>query len=190
VADWDEGCVPYPVLGPGDREPEPRQENRSKAGKNRSKVSKKRGKANAKVPNAANAPNAMMSAIFVPLQGGGFYLSAGDADSRAEPRIGRWAALRVNELKVTSPAPNHGPLDFTIAPRILKISHHGSRTSSDPDFLKAIQPTEAWISSGAGNRYGHPSAVVLARLARFGVPVRRTDEEGALQPASALHSKK
>lgn len=63
---------------------------------------------------------------------------------------------------------------------ILKVGHHGSETSSTEAFLKAVQPEVAVISSGVGNKYGHPSPRTLRRLERLGIPVRRTDTEGTI----------
>lgn len=60
---------------------------------------------------------------------------------------------------------------------ILKVPHHGS-AYSDPAFLQAVHARLALISVGAGNDYGHPSPLLLAELARLGVPVRRTDQDG------------
>ena len=63
---------------------------------------------------------------------------------------------------------------------ILKISHHGSRTSSSGEFLRAVAPDEAVISVGAGNRYGHPHPEVLERFASLGVKILRTDQQGTI----------
>ena len=64
---------------------------------------------------------------------------------------------------------------------LLKLGHHGSRTSSSVEWLKATQPEIAVISAGTGNRYGHPHAVTLARLDSARVPrVWRTDLQGPL----------
>lgn len=64
---------------------------------------------------------------------------------------------------------------------ILKVAHHGSKTSTSTGFLLAVSPDLAVISAGRNNRYGHPHAVVLRRLEHFGVPIRRTDQEGAIE---------
>lgn len=61
---------------------------------------------------------------------------------------------------------------------ILKVGHHGSKTSSSREFLWAVSPGIAVISSGKQNRYGHPHEEVLARFEQFGIQVMRTDESG------------
>lgn len=63
---------------------------------------------------------------------------------------------------------------------ILKVGHHGSKTSSTAPFLRLIQPKKAIISVGEHNRYGHPHDQVLKRLEEMQVEVWRTDREGAI----------
>ena len=63
---------------------------------------------------------------------------------------------------------------------VLKAGHHGSRTSSSPEFVKAVSPTYAVISAGKENRYGHPHKEVLDILNAAGVKVLRTDEHGVV----------
>ncbi len=58
---------------------------------------------------------------------------------------------------------------------LLKIGHHGSRSSSTPEFLGALGPREALLSCGRNNRFGHPSEQTMATLARLRIPVFRTD---------------
>ncbi len=64
---------------------------------------------------------------------------------------------------------------------VLKISHHGSNTSSDRAFLAAVQPRLAVISVGRDNRFGHPHEETLKRLKSFNIPVVRTDLSGAIK---------
>jgi competence protein ComEC len=61
---------------------------------------------------------------------------------------------------------------------VLKVAHHGSKTSSTADFLDLARPAFAIISDGYGNTYGHPHPDVLARLAERGAAVYRTDQDG------------
>ena len=63
---------------------------------------------------------------------------------------------------------------------VLKVAHHGSRYSSTPKFLEAVQPLVAVVSVGAGNEYHHPDAQTLGRLARMGARVFRTDIDGPI----------
>lgn len=63
---------------------------------------------------------------------------------------------------------------------VLKVGHHGSKTSSDSYFLSAVSPSYAIISSGADNRYGHPHKEVLANLAAAKIPYLNTAQEGGV----------
>jgi beta-lactamase superfamily II metal-dependent hydrolase len=62
---------------------------------------------------------------------------------------------------------------------LLKVGHHGSRTSTGAAFLAQVCPSIAVISSGVRNRFGHPHPTTLAALAARGVAVARTDRGGA-----------
>ena len=62
-----------------------------------------------------------------------------------------------------------GPID------VLKVGHHGSRTSSGEDFVAAFAPRAALLSCGRRNRYHHPSIETMRTFARLRVPVFRTD---------------
>lgn len=64
---------------------------------------------------------------------------------------------------------------------ILKVGHHGSRFSSGDDFLRAVHPEFSAISVGSKNRYGHPTAETLARLANVGTKIFRTDQMGTVE---------
>jgi competence protein ComEC len=64
--------------------------------------------------------------------------------------------------------------------RILKVGHHGSRTSTSQDLLDAWRPQIALISAGRGNTFGHPAPEVLSRLEAAGARVYRTDRDGQI----------
>jgi competence protein ComEC len=60
---------------------------------------------------------------------------------------------------------------------VLKVAHHGS-ADQDPSFLDAVDPAVALVSVGLDNDYGHPNAALLAKFARSGARVLRTDRSG------------
>lgn len=64
--------------------------------------------------------------------------------------------------------------------RILKVAHHGSRTSTSRELLDAWRPQIAIISCGRANPFGHPAAEVIARLEAAGTRIYRTDLDGEI----------
>jgi competence protein ComEC len=86
------------------------------------------------------------------------FLFAGDAEAHGEARLlASGARLRAD---------------------VLKVPHHGSRTSSTGAFLRAVAPRLAVISAGASNRFGHPHAEVVARLRAGGARTIVLAEQG------------
>lgn len=67
---------------------------------------------------------------------------------------------------------------------VLKVAHHGSRTSSTEAFLAEIKPQVAIIEVGKGNRYGHPHQDIIDRLQSMGVLIERTDKLGEVEIVS------
>src|SRR6266481_742243 len=63
---------------------------------------------------------------------------------------------------------------------VLKVGHHGSKNSTMPEFLAAVQPRFGIISAGEDNIFGHPSPELLERLENAGVRILRTDRDGAV----------
>lgn len=61
---------------------------------------------------------------------------------------------------------------------VLKVGHHGSKTSSIQAFLEVVNPKIALIGVGENNNFGHPNQEVLDRLRKMGTKVYRTDENG------------
>ena len=80
-------------------------------------------------------------------------------------------------------------LDANEVPRtdVLKVAHHGSRTSSTEAFLSAVNPTFAVVSAGFENSYGHPNRDVIERLEQHHAAILRTDEVGLITIRSDGH---
>lgn len=90
--------------------------------------------------------------------GGHAFLLTGDAERQVERRL------------VDNPA--------ALRAAVLKLGHHGSRTSTTMSLLDAVRPAYALISVGRGNPFRHPHPDVMERLAGYGVRVLRTDQHG------------
>lgn len=93
-------------------------------------------------------------------------------------RYGNWSFLLTGDLEEEGEAEllrqGLGQAD------VLKVGHHGSKTSSSVPFLQRVKPKYAIISVGANNRFGHPHAEVLQRLKSFDCQIYRTDLHGAI----------
>ncbi|MDR0674043.1 MAG: DNA internalization-related competence protein ComEC/Rec2 [Zoogloeaceae bacterium] len=68
----------------------------------------------------------------------------------------------------------------SLASDVILVPHHGSRTSSTPPFVAAVNPRWAIASTGYRNRFGHPRSDVVERYVRQGAGFLRTDRDGAL----------
>ena len=71
---------------------------------------------------------------------------------------------------------NYDPVDIDI----LKLGHHGSKTSTTGSFLQWATPEVGLISAGRHNRYGHPHPSVLSRCRHYNMDLYRTDLHGAI----------
>jgi len=70
--------------------------------------------------------------------------------------------------------------DRNIKSTVLKVGHHGAKTSSTNSFLEAIAPEYAVISVGKSNSFGHPHSETLQRLWKQKSKIYRTDQQGAI----------
>ena len=107
------------------------------------------------------------------------FLFTGDITKLAEKEI-------IREYSCSNPPPTNplvgGECEFAVLDSdVLKIAHHGSKTSSSEDFLKEVSPEIAVISVGKDNSYGHPTQGVLENLNKYGIKVLRTDELGDIK---------
>ena len=64
---------------------------------------------------------------------------------------------------------------------VLKIGHHGSKTSTAENFIEKVSPEIAVISTGKENRYGHPHQETLDTLEKYGINILRTDRDGDIK---------
>jgi competence protein ComEC len=69
---------------------------------------------------------------------------------------------------------------YTLQSDVLKVGHHGSSSSTSPEFLKAVSPRYAIISVGKDNDYGHPHRETLDKLNASGINIFRTDLNGSI----------
>ena len=92
---------------------------------------------------------------------GQHFLFTGDLDQAGE----RWLLQQYPQLTID----------------VLKVGHHGSKTSSDPLFIEQLKIKQAIISCGRNNRFKHPHPEVLATFKQAGVKLYRTDESGMIR---------
>lgn len=90
------------------------------------------------------------------------FLLTGDIEAEVEEAVVK--AYRKDELNV----------------EILKLAHHGSKTSSIPTFIRATSPALAIASVGKNNRYNHPSPSVVSYLEALHIPLLRSDVHGRI----------
>jgi competence protein ComEC len=108
------------------------------------------------------------------------YLNAGDAkndDSMVlRMEYGKASVLLEGDAEEAS---ERAMVSGGLAPvTLLKVGHHGSRTSTTQEFFDAAAPKDAVISVGKGNTFGHPRGEVIERIAEGGTKLYRTDEFG------------
>lgn len=72
-------------------------------------------------------------------------------------------------------------IDKNLTSNVLKVGHHGSKTSTSEALLGYVNPDYAIISVGKDNKYGHPHQEILERLNQFKIPILRTEEKGTIK---------
>ncbi len=70
---------------------------------------------------------------------------------------------------------------YNVKADVLKLGHHGSKTSSSYDFLDTVRPKIGLVSVGLHNRYGHPSSQVISRCHSLGIHILETKEVGMIR---------
>ena len=72
--------------------------------------------------------------------------------------------------------------------RVVKVPHHGAKTSLNPEWINQLKAEAAVISVGQRNRYGHPVPAVVRAYEQKGIPLYRTDQDGAVWITASLNS--
>ena len=90
------------------------------------------------------------------------FLFMGDAEQEVEGAMMMLSSIRIPEVE------------------ILKVGHHGSRTSSSEDFLAITSPEVAIYMAGEGNTYGHPHEETIVALSNIGAMICGTDVHGTI----------
>ena len=112
------------------------------------------------------------SLVFVLHMNGCRVLFTGDTDEAAEQKI----LLHIEERTDGGGLPLlNEPID------VMKVAHHGSKTSTSVRWMDAWQPRVAIISAGVNNRYGHPHPDVVARLEQYRSVIYQTNRHGEIQ---------
>jgi competence protein ComEC len=106
--------------------------------------------------------------------------SANDNSLVVHIAYGRRAVLLTGDAEREAEAALVARFGPSLRADLLKVGHHGSRTSTGDALLAAVRPSLAIASCGVRNRFGHPHPSTLARLSAAGVPLARTDRGGAL----------
>ena len=101
------------------------------------------------------------SGVLKLVYGNKSFLFTGDVEKRAEK-------ILINDFETF--------LDVDV----LKVGHHGSKTSTSDEFLKNTSPQYALISAGIKNKFGHPAENVISKFHNNSVKILRTDESGAV----------
>jgi competence protein ComEC len=114
---------------------------------------------------ATKKPNTMSCVLAVTDAQGRRALLTGDLEAEQEARLVRDAPAMLRA-------------------DVLLVPHHGSRTSSTPDFVDAVAPRVALVQAGYRNRFGHPAPEIVARYAERGIVLHETVHCGAWQTAS------
>ena len=92
-------------------------------------------------------------------------LFTGDVEKKAEKEILLKYKINENILKAN----------------ILKVAHHGSKSSSSKEFLERVSPDIAIIGVGKNNKFGHPNKEVINNILKYKTEIYRTDKDGEIK---------
>ena len=94
--------------------------------------------------------------------------------------FGEFAMMFTGDAEKKEEEPIVGGFGTDLKAQVLKAGHHGSKTSSSKEFLRAVQPETALISCGAGNDYGHPHKETMKKYKALHLKIFETDKNGTI----------
>jgi competence protein ComEC len=125
-------------------------------------------------PNSPSYPDLNSYSIVIKMvHGKTSFLFTGDAETDSE-----------QEMLAKDYIWKSNTFDYTPKADVLKVGHHGSTSSTSPEFLKAVSPEYGVIFVGKDNTYGHPHQETLDKLNAAGVKIYRTDLNGIIKMVS------
>jgi competence protein ComEC len=107
--------------------------------------------------------------------------NANDNSLVLKARLGERAFLFMGDAEMEEERELVSAYGSELRANVLKVGHHGSRTSSSEPLLAAVAPELATVSCGVRNRFGHPVPMVMQRIESHGTHALRTDRDGAIQ---------
>ncbi len=114
------------------------------------------------------------------MDGGGDKFASNDASVVTQIIFGNTKFLLTGDLPQTGEKFLVNRYGESLKSTVLKLGHHGSDTSSNPEFLQTVKPEVAIVSAGKNNSFGHPHRSVLELLEKFQIKVLRTDKLGTI----------
>ncbi len=123
--------------------------------------------------------------VLHPLPGGPARAASNAWSCVLRVRTARSSLLLTGDIEAREEADLVQRLGSALQTQVMLVPHHGSRTSSTPGWLDAVQPQVAWVQAGYRNRFGHPAAEVMARYEARRIRVLQTARCGAIQWSSA-----
>lgn len=126
-----------------------------------------------------NTDDGLIVKIFFPIQNM-------DGSESNEASVVSQIIFGKNKFLFTGDLPQAGEIFLTekygeqLDSDVLKLGHHGSDTSTHPNFLQTVSPEVAVVSAGKNNSFGHPHRSVINLIEKFGIKILRTDELGTI----------
>lgn len=98
----------------------------------------------------------------------------------AKLRYNKFSVLFTGDIEKSEENILNKYTDSELKSDVIKVAHHGSKTSSSEEFIKVVKPKIALIGVGMNNKFGHPNQEIIERLENINCKIYRTDEMGEI----------